>query len=864
VIGTKVSHYEITGHLGSGGMGAVYRARDTKLKRDVAIKVLPSEVAQDPERLARAQREGEVLASLNNPHIAQIYGREDANGTPCLILEYVDGQTLQERIQAGPIPVHEALELAGQIADALQAAHELGIVHRDLKPANIKITSAGEVKVLDFGLAKIPDLARSGALSHSPTMVGTATGAGTILGTSAYMSPEQAKGKGADARSDIWAFGIVLYEMLTGKMAYPGETVVEILGGVLKADPDWTALPSATPPLIVLLLRHCLQKEPNRRLRHIADARFQIEEAQHEPVMAAAPAGRARKGRDRLLWITAILAIAAVSMLAALSLRRWPADAPEMRVQIASPAGTDLISFVISPDGRNVVFWATKGGRTQLWRRPIDSETAQLMAGTENATYPFWSPDSKSVAFFADGQLKRTDIAGGIAQPITSAPQARGGTWGIDGTILFSPANTQPLHRVASGGGQAVPALRLDPPRQTDQRFPQFLPDGRHFIFFAEGTPESTGVYRGSLDSMETSRLFDSDSAAVFLPPGYVGFARQRTLLAQRLDPKNFEVVGDPFPLADRVSVGSPNSYYLGASASMAGALAYQRPPIERRLVWLTRSGQNAGSLGEPDAAEPSVARISPDGRTVALTRTVNGKWEVWLIDAVRGVPRHFTSGSPSEEPVWSNDGNRIAFGSEPKGVVDLYEKAVGSAGTETLLAASSEHKHANDWSPDGRFIVYTNQSAKNGYDIWALPLFGDRKPFPIAQMPFNEVNARFSPDGHWIAYQSNETGRDEIVIQPFPGPGAPSTVSSTGGTSPQWRRDGRELFYLALDNRLMAAPVTLNGQKVDVGIPVSLFSVRPQSEYAALPDGQRFLINTITEDVANITLILNWHPPAK
>jgi Tol biopolymer transport system component len=861
--GTRLGPYEIAGLLGSGGMGEVYRARDTKLKREVAIKVLPAEFARDPERLARAQREGEVLASINHPHIAQIYGVEDADDAPCLVMELVDGETLAERLAHGPIPIEEALEFARQMADALEAAHQRGVVHRDLKPANVKITSSRHVKVLDFGLAKPADSLERGDLSESPTMLPSMTG-DRILGTAAYMSPEQAKGQPADARSDIWAFGVVLFEMLSGKSPFGGDTMAEILSAVLRAEPDWSALPADTPPNVRSLLRRCLRKDRHRRLHDIADARIEIEEAVHEPEPPPRAAAVTR-GRTPL-WIAAMAVAVVATAVIVFNLRPPQTDAPEARLQIVTPRALRPASLAISPDGRSVVFEAVTGGRSQLWLRPIDAETAEPIPGTDGAVHPFWSPDSRSVAFFADQKLKRKDLAGGAAIVLSDAStETFGGTWNEEGTILFGPANTSPLQRVSDRGGKVEDVTRIASPAQGGHRFPHFLPDGRRFLFFATGTPAARGVYVGSLDSKESRRLFDSDSAPVFAPPDHVLFARQGTLFAQRVDPDTLDSVGDTFLVAEGVFVAMLNNIAsVALSASKAGPLAYRANEAPRQLVWLDRSGNRLGTIGAPDPAlQANAIRLSPDGRWVAVARFTGGSVDLFLIDVARNGVRRFTFDDAVAEagPVWSPDGNRVAFNSYRKGLNDLFEKPVVDSGAEQTLLVTPENKNMSDWSPDGRFILYASQNVKTDRDVWALPLEGDRTPFVVANGPFEDAQARFSPDGRWVAYQSNESGRMEIYLRPFPGPGASVQVSTDGGSTPEWRGDGRELFYIGPINTLTAVPVSAAGRTIATGIPSSLFPMRPGTFYTAARDGQRFLVNTSIDDnpTAPVTVVLNW-----
>jgi serine/threonine protein kinase len=860
MIGTKLAHYEITSHLGTGGMGEVYEALDTKLGRSVAVKFLPEAFAGDADRVPRFAREARVLASLNHPNIAAIYGVEDSGGRKFLVMELVPGETLADQIRRGPLPVDEALAAATQMAVALEAAHQKGVVHRDLKPANIKITPQGQVKVLDFGLAKaFAGEAVEVQLSNSPTLGVAGTNAGLIMGTAAYMSPEQAKGKETDRACDIWAFGCVLYEMLSGRAAFEGETIGEILGSVFKSEPDWAALPPSTPPSIVVLLKRCLQKDPSRRLRDIADARFQIEEAAAEPVSRPVlPA--ARKSGERLLWIAAVLALAVGLAFSIAFNRGAPAGLPEMRLEISTAPGSDISGFSLSPDGRQLAYRAAVDGKPQLWLRSLESETAQPLMGTENGSMPFWSPDSRSIGFFADGQLKRIDIAGALVRSLADAPVARGGAWASDGTILFAHSSVEPLYRIPAGGGKSQPATELKAPHR-GHRYPQFLPDGRHFVFFAFGPTESQGVYVGSLDSMETQRLMDSDSTAFFTPPDYLLFARQGAVLAQRVDLKAFKTIGDPLPVARQATTQTGFVADLALSTSGVGPIAYRPDAGERQLRWVGRSGQQLEFLGGPDAAQPAAPRISPDGRTVILERLVSGRFNLWLMETTRDVRQRFTT-SPAYEydPLWSPDGNRIVYGSTRKGAVDLYEKPL-SGGAETVLLESPESKNAYDWSPDGRWIVYAVQNPTTGRDLWALPMEGEKKPVAIAQTPYEEEEARFSPDGRWVAFESNESGRYEIYIQAFPGAGRKSQISSGGGRFPQWRKDGKELFYLRPDNRLVAQSVNLSGSVVEPGSATPLFSLSPGGTYTAAPDGQRFLLNEITKPAAPITILLNWRP---
>jgi eukaryotic-like serine/threonine-protein kinase len=875
MIGKTLGHYKITSPLGKGGMGEVYQAKDQKLGRDVAIKVLPEEFAKDTDRIARFQREAKLLASLNHPNIAAIHGLEESSGTNFLVLELVEGETLADQIKRGPIPVEESLKLALQIAEALEAAHEKGVIHRDLKPANIKVTPEGKVKVLDFGLAKAFAAEQSNLnLSNSPTLSDMATQQGIILGTAAYMSPEQARGKPVDKRTDIWAFGCILYECLTGKMIFEGETVTETLAAILKGEPNWSALPATTPQNIQFLLGRCLEKDRNRRFRDAADVRMMIEEKQDIGV-ATAPANQRH---SRSAWSIVAICLIGLFVLGYLYFRKVPVEVQDVLLELNTPATSEPTSFAMSPDGRCLALVASEKGKKQLWLRPLDKKTAQPLMGTEGATFPFWSPDSRSIGFFAGGKLKRIQIAGGMPVALAGAPTGLGGTWSRDDVIVFTPNMGNPLYRVPATGGDAVAVTQLNAPSQTHS-FPRFLPDGRRLLYYTWGA--DPGIYLASLDSGKSKNLFNAGSPAIYSQPGYLLFLRQGTLFSQPFDAERGEASGEPVQIADSVAQ-SPIYNAGGFSVSETGMLAY-RPtgvPSLRQLVWFDRSGKEIAKLGEP-ADYLSDPEISPHGDQVALDGSMRaeegGNNRVWLIEATRGVSRKFTNETEYQTfPVWSPDASQIVFSTYRKAAWDLHQMPASGAGRVEILLESLNpgiFRFANDWSRDGKFLLYLSVDPKTNRDLWVLPMSGsERKPFPLEKIntPYEEQNGQFSPDSQWIAYQSNELGKFEVYVEPFQRPGAKVRISPNGGVQPRWNPNGNELFYIAPDGMLTAAPIQIAGQSLNVGDPVALFPSRiPRGGYMDIMriqydisrDGKHFLMNTTEENSAPSPIIIdtNW-----
>jgi eukaryotic-like serine/threonine-protein kinase len=872
-VGQQLGSYEIVSLLGKGGMGEVYRARDSKLKRDVAIKVLPEEFSRDHDRVSRFQREAEVLASLNHTNIGSIYDLQEANGSRFLIMELVEGETLAERIQRGALPVDEALQIAKSICEALEAAHEKGIIHRDLKPSNVKILPDGKVKVLDFGLAKAVETSPANpAVSHSPTLSMAATNAGLILGTAAYMSPEQAKGRHVDRRTDIFAFGCVLYEMLTGRAAFDGEDVTDILSRILQREPDWTLLPSNVPARIRELLQLCLQKDVRKRRSDAADVRIDIEQAlAAPPETTAVPA--APRSREWRAWIVSAALLIGIIALSVPAFRYfYEPTPPEMRLDIDTPLTSQPLEFALSPDGMRLAFVANDNGAQRLWVRPLDATEAQPLARTDGAAYPFWSPDSRSIGFYSAGKLKRIDIAGGTPQILADAPGFRGGTWNRDGVILFAPSPGSSLSRVSATGGTPEVVTHLEQ-GQTSHRFPQFLPEGTHFLFYVQAAaPDRAGIYLGSIDGNDAKRLVGSDGAGAWVAPGWLLYSQQGTLRAQQLDTSRGVLVGSPVTVADPVGY-DVQFFNSGFSASSIGTLAYRVGGRARtQLTWFDRNGKTVGTVGDPDGSGIGYPELSPDGRRIAVDRAVQGNVDVWLIDLIRsGLTRFTFDAAVDRRPIWSLDGTQIVFGSDRKNNFDLYTKPSSGAGNEQLLLESPNQKTAFGWSSDGRFLLYGEDLLNKGRDLFALPMQGDRKPVVIVNSPFDERNPQFSPDGRWVAYHSDESGRFEVYVVPFPAGGGKWQVSTGGGISPRWRHDGKELFFIAPDGTMMVATVSISGTSFDAAPPVALFQTRivgggsnflNKAQYAVSSDG-RFLINVPAAESSTspVTLLLNWNP---
>ncbi len=883
--GSRLGPYEILSPLGAGGMGEVYRARDTRLERTVAVKVLPAAMSSSPEVRQRFEREAKTISQLSHPHICALYDVGREGETEYLVMELLEGETLTDRLAKGALPLEQTLRYGQEIAGALDKAHRQGIVHRDLKPGNVMLTKSG-VKLLDFGLAKGFELPKEkGSLTSLPTQQGL-TQEGTILGTFQYMAPEQLEGKEADARTDIFAFGATLYEMATGKKAFTGTTQASLIGAILHTEPEpISAEQPASPPALDRVVKTCLARDPEERWQSAADIRRELQwisEASAASLAAPMAVGPTRRNLERLAWVLMGASLLAALAIAFVHFRESPLEPRPIRFSVFPPeqtthgGGPAAPQAALSPDGRYLAFVATTLDRTsQLWVRPLDSLAAQKLAGTEDASFPFWSPDSRFLGFFTPGKLKKIDAFGGPPQALCDAPEGNGGTWNRDGVIVFAPNRVGALARVSATGGVPADVTALDRSRQeTGHLWPQFLPDGRHFLYLAlSGRRENRGIYVHSLASKEAGLVLRTEVRATYTPPGYLLFVQQGTLMAQRFDSNRLQLSGEPARVAEQVAY-NPGNGRTTLSASENGVIAYRTGsaggvPMSE-LVWFDRGGKRIGSAGGPGLyVRP---RLSPDEKLIAVQRRdpQTGTDDIWLVDLARSTVSRLTFDSSNQtHPTWSPDGSRIAFASDQDGMSNLYQKLSNGAGGEELLLSSDTSKFVTDWSPDGRFIVYEDQGRGTGTDLWVLPLSGDRKPTPFLRTEFNESQGQFSPDGRWMAYSSNESGRVEVYVQAFPASGGKWQISTAGGSYPRWRRDGKELFYRAADRKLMAVEVQ-TASTLQAGQPRALFELRvsevPVIPYTVSADGQRFLVDTPTEEsnAAPITVVLNWFTELK
>ena len=896
IAGSQIGAYQLLEPLGRGGMGEVYLALDTRLGRKVAVKLLLAEFTTDAERLRRFEHEARAASALNHPNIITIHEIGETNSTHYIVTEYVEGETLRQRLANAPqilLKLSETIGLAAQIA----AAHGAGIIHRDIKPENVMVRRDGIVKVLDFGLAKLAEPSPQDVDTQAATLARNRTDTGVVMGTPRYMSPEQARGERVDARTDIFSFGVVLYEMLAGRAPFTGATASDCIAAILKDEPsELTETNRKITPQLEKIVRRCMEKRTEQRFQSASDLCFALEalstlsgsrpESKLDTEVAA-PAvtenvGRSSvRNRERLAWLAASLLLGMLGFAWAYITRQpMTSDARVMRFSILPPEKSSFGQIAVSPDGRYLAFAAATGGKVQLWVRALDSSQARALAGTQGATYPFWSPDSHFIGFFADGQLKKIEVTGGPVQTLCEVLLPLGGAWSRTGVIIFGQTGSG-LLRISAAGGEVTQMTTLDRSRQEfPHRFPTFLPDGRHFLYSVRsGQKETRGIYLGSLDGTLKRRLLDQPTMIKYMAAvpgdtaggaGWLLFAQDGALLAQPFDTSRMDFTGEPFSLSDKVGSDVISTTYPTFSVSDNGVLVFDPShKLQRRQYrWVDRRGQSINTLDV--AAGVYQHWLSPDEKRFIADRNdpQTSTSDLWLYDVSGGNPTRFTFDPASDfNPVWSPDGSRIVWNSNRDGVPNLYQKAANLAGEETLLWKSDQPKIPTDWSRDGRYVIYHQRDPKTKLDVWVLPMTGSSEaPFPVVNTEANDTAGTLSPDGRWLAYASDVSGRYEVWVQNFPGGGGKRQVSNGGGGGPRWRQDGLELFYYAGDGKLMAAPVR-SGGSFETSAPVSLFEFRAgtvqtrYAPYAVTRDGQRFLINEIvdTEPNAPLTVVVNW-----
>ena len=863
--GKKLGAYEIVEHLGSGGMGAVYRARDPKFRRDIAIKVLPPDFAKDPDRLQRFEQEAQAIGILNHPNILSVYDIGMADGSPYLVSEYVEGETLREKLASGALTQRKAVDYALQLARGLSAAHDKGIVHRDLKPENLMIAKDGRVKILDFGLAKLIQNDPSiGPLTQLPTTPGTQPG--LVLGTVGYMSPEQVRGKMADHRSDIFTFGSILYEMLTGVRAFRGETQADTLSAILQKDPpDISETNRNISPVLSRIVNHCLEKDPEQRFHSAADIAFHLESlsgASEQSAVATIPAPRTKLPVQ--LWkILSFAAMAAVAVLAFLYYQKSTKPQSVLQVSIDIPAGSNFGGFSdqrahlsISPDGRYIAFSSvsSRDRKWRLWLRAIDESASRMIPGIENVSSLFWSPDSRYVAFFADHKLKKIQISGGPAQTICDAPDGRGGSWSKDGTIIFAPQPYGPLYKVSATGGQPTQLTKVEK-EESSHRWPFFLPDGKHFLFTGQYV---TGIYVASLDDPRPRQISSEASNAMFVKPDTLLFVRDGNLLAQTFNPKNFTTQGEAVAVLDQRINHDSDRMYGSFSVSSESSLIY-RPVLfsTTQMTFFDRAGKKIGPVGQPGTFRfPGF--FSPDGTRLSFTLQdpETGKWDSWTYEfATDRMNRLTVDADPNGSAIWMPDQSHVIFSKINK----LYLKEISGARSEEVLFQSDQYVTANHCSLDGKFLMMNLQNPRGDWDLWVLPLSGDRKPFPFMETSYSDFGANFSPDGKWVVFQSDATGQVQIYVASFPDGHQHFQISTEGGQGGRWRTDGKELIYVNKEKIM-----SVEFQDGRFSNPKLLFE-RPQQSVnypvAMTPDGQRFLLflPTADQNPDNIRFVSNW-----
>ncbi|MBI1825174.1 MAG: PD40 domain-containing protein [Planctomycetes bacterium] len=892
---TKLGPYEIVSLLGAGGMGEVYRARDARLDRDVAIKVLPEALASDKERVLRFEREAKALATLSHPNIAAIYGFEEQDGKRLLVMELAEGETLSERLARGPIPIDESLDVCRKIAEGLEAAHEKGIVHRDLKPANIKIGPDGSVKVLDFGLAKalLGDTASSASspteVVHSPTITAEYTRPGVILGTAGYMSPEQARGRSVDKRTDIWAFGCVLFECLSGAKLFSGETATDSIGAILHKEPEWALLPPNTPPTVQLLLRRCLAKDRNKRLRDIGDARIEIENAISDPsstmlrlgdaaIFAIGARGGRAAWRRAIPWAICSILLAALGTL-------WytnrPAKQQLMRLTMTIPESEALSAFAgtmmdISPDGSRIVFVGRNESGRQLYIRHLQQPVAIPLANTDDAFCPFFSPDGEWIAFGQKGKLRKISVLGGPSMTICDAQDIRGGSWGVDGTILFAPNPRSGIYRVSAAGGEPVKLTDAGAGEATpSNRWPSFLPDGKTFLYTAttrNSDYSDAKIVARSLDSSKEKVVYQGGTFGRYLPTGHIVFGRSGTLMAVPFDAKKLEVAGAPIPVLEGI-LSAPTYGGVQCVFSQTGTLVYVSGSAsgdEKLPIWIDREGKETPiSQLKRDFLD---LRLSPDGKRMSAAIMENGNLDIWILEIERDMLTRLTyDEGVDQNPRWSPDGKWILFSSNRgKSNFNLFRQLADGTGEAERLTTSDSAQNPSSFTPDGSIAVFTEFNPKTEVDLMILRLDNaERKPETFLATPFNERQPALSPDGKWIAYVSNESGEPEIYVRPFLRPGAKVKVSSALALVPRWSPDGNEIIY-RVDQKIMAVSLSVQGDEIHASNPHMLFELKGNAymgPFDVAADG-RFLFyrpaGEITNQSQQPTVVVNWFEELK
>ncbi|MGQ0762510.1 MAG: protein kinase domain-containing protein [Acidobacteriota bacterium] len=887
---TTIAQYTIVSKIGEGGMGEVWRARDPKLGRDVAIKVLPASLSENADRLNRFEQEAQAAGALNHPNILVIYHIGTHEGAPYIVSELLEGEELRDRLNQGPIPLRRVIDFAQQIVSGLSAAHGKGIVHRDLKPENLFITNDDRVKILDFGIAKLSSQPQSTNpdISEDATRK-VLTNPGMVIGTVGYMSPEQVRGQTTDHRSDIFSFGAILHEMITGRRAFKRETMAETMTAILKEEPE--ELSSSNPninPSLERIVNRCLEKKPERRFQSTADLGFALD-ALSTPTSsaggglttaAAVAVAETKRSvwRERLPWIAAavFLLVSLAALPFAIKYFRQPAaPQPVTAIFLITPPekSTGFSQIAISPDGRNLAFNTSIDGKQEMWVRPLNSLIAKRLAGTDGANgFMFWSPDSRSIVFLAAGKIKKIDLAAGIVQQVCDFPADRrgfGGSWSRDGTILFSMGGLG-IYRVPASGGTPKPIPGFEKSEEVLKRWPQFLPDGRHFLYLATtALKNSAEVMVGSIDGGEPKRLCPSASNTLYAPSpngeGHIIFSRDGALLAQGFDADKLLLMGEPFRVADQVRVNSNSRAFFSVSDN--GTLVFDpSSDLEnRQLAWFDRSGKQLETIGP--VGSYLLARLSPDQKQIAVSRRdpSGGVFDIYVYDIARGTSSRLTTSSSDVETLaWSPDGNYIVWSSRQVTKSEIYKKLASGAGEVETIAQSNNPIFVTDWSHDGRFILYTDADPTTNQNVWVLPFDGDRKPYVYFQTPLEDGNGRFSPNGQFVAYRSQESGSNEIYVQTFPASGGKWPISTNGGVNPIWAPSGKELFFIAPDGKLVSVEIGA-GSSFEPGKPKALFDIlaartSQSTSYDVSADGQRFLfISRMADATSSLSVVINW-----